>query len=198
MTSDREQEISGLSRRGLLRNGLLAGFGITVAAGASATLAGTAKAELAQGSWRWCGRCSALFYGPHQSSSICPGADHHSFGSNWLYIVPYDEPAGTLNPQPRWYWCGQCKGLFHTDNIAYTFGGVCPKPGHPAHQAGQGSFQYSVYYATPSLGQPNWAYCRVCYGLFWLQPPYLAYGECPAGGLHDGSNTYNYDLAYTN
>lgn len=188
--------VRGISRRGVLRNGLLAGFGITVATGVSAVVTGTARADAAQANWRWCSRCSGLFYGPNQSTSVCPGAAHHEFGSNWNYIVLYDEPAGTTNPQPNWFWCGQCQGLFNAA-AGLTFGGICPTAGHPEHRAGRGSYSYSVKYSDPSLGQPGWTYCSACYVLFYMPGSYLWYGECPNGGPHNGTVSYYYDLAYT-
>lgn len=194
MTDSQSLDSSGHTRRRFLRNGLLAGLGVTAVSAASPALAGSAQAASAQSGWRWCSRCSGLFYGPQQAQSICPGAAHHNLGSNWIYSVPYNEPGGTTDPQPGWFWCTQCKGLFHGGSL--TFGGRCPLSPSASHQAGS-SFHYSMYYST-SVGQASWAYCQVCAGLFWLQPGYQFYGECPwAAGPHDGTNTYNYDLSYT-
>src|SRR5215469_10506988 len=45
-------------------------------------------------------------------------------------------------------------------------------------------------------GQSNWCWCYKCSGLFFAGN--VAPGACPAGGQHDGSQSGDYTLAFTN
>jgi hypothetical protein len=42
------------------------------------------------------------------------------------------------------------------------------------------------------VSQPGWEYCRKCGALFY--GPFTATSVCPAGGTHDGTDSYNFTL----
>jgi hypothetical protein len=42
--------------------------------------------------------------------------------------------------------------------------------------------------------QYEWAYCRLCKGMFYL--PNVATSHCPTGGQHVGNTSYNYGIMY--
>lgn len=195
MTGNESREVRGIGRRTVLRRGLLAGFGITVAGATSLALAGTAYAA-SQGQWRWCSRCQGLFYGPQQSTSICPGAPHHTIGAgSFNYSLTHDSPPITNSLQSGWYWCSNCKGSYY-GGIAPN-NGRCPISPGALHVAGA-SYHYLMWYNQPGVGQPNWRWCKNCQGLFHLPDPSNPFGgECPASGAHDGSGSYLYDVEYS-
>jgi hypothetical protein len=49
-----------------------------------------------QGDWNWCNKCQGLFYGPHQSTSVCPKPNPNgSFGTHngsgsYSYDLPFN------------------------------------------------------------------------------------------------------------
>jgi len=97
--------------------------------------------------------------------------------------------------QPNWAWCDKCQGLFYQPFQGSSW---CPAGGQ---HDGSESHDYYLYYGTsgPSDGlgfpvQPNWAWCDKCQGLFY--GPSQSSSYCPAGGRHDGSESYSYDVPY--
>jgi hypothetical protein len=133
-----------------------------------------------QDNWRWCQRCSGLFFGG--SLGVCPqgglipgGHNYHSSGD---YSLPQDFD-GRPGQSP-WFRCHKCQGLF--------FGraeraGVCPAG--DAHE--RGLHTYVVAHGS-GPGQSGWRWCHKCEGMFFSG---LA-GLCPAGDHHDttGSGAY--------
>jgi hypothetical protein len=80
-----------------------------------------------QSPWRWCERCSCLFWGGGQSESVCSysvpneyGSNHVSTGSGTYYMPNGLTPSGgyvwTSNTsfvlQPGWRYCRNCKDLY--------------------------------------------------------------------------------------
>lgn len=54
-----------------------------------ATMAGTAAPIVSgtQVNWRWCDKCQSLFYGPHQSVSVCPKGGQHDGSKSFNYSL---------------------------------------------------------------------------------------------------------------
>jgi hypothetical protein len=84
MNSDSAPVSLGPDRRKFLRGSVLAGFGLVAVGIGSAALEGRAQAATSiQTGWAWCSKCQGLFYGPKQSSSVCPaGGTHNGAGSD--------------------------------------------------------------------------------------------------------------------
>jgi hypothetical protein len=196
------------SRRSLLRKGLLVGVGAAVVGIAMPVLAGsgTARAYVSgagiQNGWDWCDRCQGLFYGPGQSSSACPaGPGGHDGSESAGYVLYYgtsgsDDGLG-FPVQADWAWCDKCQGLFYGP---FQGSSLCPAGGR---HDGSESYSYDVPYGQPSSvtgglnWQSGWAWCDKCQGLFY--GPFQGSSWCPAGGRHDGSESYpapGYDMLY--
>lgn len=43
--------------------------------------------HITQDQWRWCNKCQALFYGPHQALSGCPKGGTHEGGQSGNYVL---------------------------------------------------------------------------------------------------------------
>jgi len=78
-----------------------------------------------QAGWRYCSKCTALFYGPNQSTSFCPnktgGLTHH-LAAGSVYSLVANDP--TAPGQHGWRWCSKCQSLFYGPNQADS---NCPK-----------------------------------------------------------------------
>jgi hypothetical protein len=76
--------------------------------------------------------------------------------------------------------------------------GPYPIVGYQYHNAGvydDDVWLASWVYGVSTIGiQYDWAWCRLCKGMFYL--PDVKMSRCPTGGLHDGSTSYNYGVAF--
>jgi hypothetical protein len=90
-----------------------------------------------QHDWRWCTKCSGLFWaGGSQNAGACPaGGAHGPRSSSSDYAIDMDDPS--FSGQHGWKFCGKCNGLFWGSSP----GGACPA--HGAHQQG-GSSDYAL------------------------------------------------------
>jgi len=190
MTIDEPQASSNLTRRMLLRNGLMVGLGTAVVAAGSSSFPARAQAgALAPASsanpstpapeqidWGWCNQCQGMFYTANSNWGYCPGTGNigpHASVSNYKsydYGFYYDAVTNS-DWQGGWWWCKNCQGLFNNEygNGACPFGtyyngtNVIINPHNPA-----GSFPYVIYHGSPVLyRQPNWYYCANCHGLYY-------------------------------
>jgi hypothetical protein len=89
--------------------------------------------------------------------------------------------------QDLWKWCHQCQGLWF---VANGTGGVCPAPGAVGHSLfGSGNYLLPTD-SDGGFGQPGWAWCNRCQGL-WYDGNNR--GVCPAGpGGHDATGSGGY------
>lgn len=201
-----------LSRRTLIRNGLLASFGVTVAIAALTRPTGTALAEnldetvsisltdddgytsyICQPDWWYCVNCYGMYHSDNDAAGgVCPaGGQHQNDTSYTNYSIPYGDTssisAGGCGVQAGWRWCDRCQGLFWGNAAAES---RCPAGGQ--HTAG--STTYDVPYGDPYqftlayngqiiFAQSNWLYCGKCRGIFYGHGT-TADGICPAGGTH--------------
>jgi hypothetical protein len=209
MTDVTPQATGGLSRRTLLRSGLLVG-GATAAGIATPALTGVAQAYSysTQTWWTYCDNCLGLFYGPNQASSYCPSAPgspvpHVGYSTpplSWDYLLFYDWSQPPASVQTGWNYCNQCQGLFYGPNQGNSY---CPA-GHfngnyLQHQNYYearylDTYDYGLYYNSAPPGyQGNWNWCRNCQGLWYTTGP--DNNNCPAGGLH-ATGARNYFLSW--
>lgn len=84
-----------------------------------------------QPGWRFCHKCSALFYDGYIENGVCPnGGGHEAAGFQFILTNETSPPWGP-GQQPAWRFCHKCFALFfdgYADNK-----GVCPKGG--GHEA---------------------------------------------------------------
>jgi hypothetical protein len=219
-THEERRTIPGLSRRNVLRTGLLAGVGLATAGATAAALTGTAKAASLQTTWAWCMYCQGMWYAGYfysQPSQLngngnlgfCPynGAAGHWLSNDVSYDYQLDNNLGTTGSQPQggWLWCGACMGLYtslHTPS-------VCPAGG--SHINGGGRFDpngtsadYYLYHDQPVTTNPQayWRWCDLCQGLYFQgNNKNQTNGICPYygqdGGKHQmGTGSFNYEIAY--
>jgi hypothetical protein len=148
-----------------------------------------------QSDWRWCVKCSGLFYAGGQSSvGRCPAGGQHVKTISGNYTLAHNQPE-TPSRQREWRWCAKCQGLFYCD--AATSAGVCPAGGlHDRTVSGN----YGLDHNQPErlTHQSDWRWCAHCAGLFYSggQP---SAGRCPAsrtGGGHVTGVSGNYALRH--
>lgn len=186
-TDERQQAIGGISRRGVLRGGLIVGAGMATVGAASAIFTGTAQASSLQSDWAFCIYCSALWW--HNTNSAdthCPGSPtgYHQTGSGDYNYDVYNGISGlngSSNPQPNWRFCNLCGCLFWGG-----YGGSCWGNGRGPHNAG--STIYDMYWGGPDSAITNpqyyWRWCGLCSEMFWPGKSGNVGGVCP----YDGSN----------
>ena len=177
---------SSFNRRTLLRNGFRVGAAALTIGIASSALGGVAQADGGiQSEWSWCNKCRGLYFGPHQSSSVCPAGGQHAgyqTGSHDYYLNYNESDPGSLSSQDGWRWCSKCQGLFYGPQQAST---ACPAGGQ--HIIGAGSFDYDLIDNgfSGTYVQANWNWCVNCRGLFY--GPQIYDSRCPS------PNAYNHD-----
>jgi hypothetical protein len=139
-----------------------------------------------QPDWRFCGKCSGLFWAPggDPSYSVCPadGGLHAAPDGSWIFYLPNDHQGATeANGQTDWRICDKCHGLFWApgDVVSAT---VCPVKGG-WHSFNPQSWRFVLpnreHGASDNLGQAGWRFCDRCCGLFWNGDS--GHGVCPAG-----------------
>jgi hypothetical protein len=156
---------SGLSRRSLIRGGLLIGLGATVAVAALPELSKPALAEgdnigvyilgdiyACQPDWWYCVNCYGVYHSDTDSAGgVCPdGYGPHKNDLNYTdYCIPFGGPSQTnvygMGVQAGWYWCSKCQVLFWGNAQAES---VCPDGGN--HIVTSGAYQYDLPFAAPN------------------------------------------------
>ena len=142
----------------------------------------TAVSLRIQQQWRWCSRCTGLFFaGTGTTAGVCPTGGQHGPNNSSNYRLVMDVPG--YAGQHDWRFCAQCSALH-----AGGFPGRCPATGS-AHVSSPSS-DYALVMNTPTFsGQHGWKWCQNCSGLFWGTG-----GTCPAGGVHVQGGTTDYAL----
>jgi len=136
-----------------------------------------------QSDWRWCSACQGLYFGGHQTASVCPAGGPHlpaEASGSADYTLLFNTPPDPQR-QPGWCWCSQCQGLFWNGSRATT---TCPAGGTHADPVLSGSADYSLFHNAPPAPdrQSQWRWCAECGALFW--GPGHATSVCPEGGRH--------------
>jgi hypothetical protein len=187
-----------LSRRRLLRNGLLTGLGAAAVGIASPVSTAKAQGWNVQQNWCWCGKCTGMFYDGDATNGWCPAGGQHESGNanvdSYPYGLYYNIPISELGPkyQEYWNWCSKCMGLFYGPQQSSSW---CPAGGR---HNGSVSYNYELAFGDVYTGgyynQNGWNWCNKCTGLFY--GPQQSSSYCPAGGQHDGSGSYNYVIGW--
>lgn len=149
-------------------------------------------AAAAQGSWRFCHKCSSLFYDGFPAKGVCAAGGAHE-AAGLVFVLPYDLPE-TPKAQSHWRFCGKCSVMFYNGTPQK---GACPAHGgHEAH-----GFEFTLPHSTPETptSQGKWRFCGRCEAMFFNGSP--AKGACPAGGGHQAVGldfTLPYETDYPN
>ena len=144
-----------------------------------------------QTSWRFCDKCSGMYFEPFTDQSRCPfdGDVHRSAG--FVFTLPHDLP-DTVDRQRQWRFCTKCTGLFF-DGFADK--GCCPRDGLGHSAAG---IEFGLAH-NPGLDGHNhgqWQFCTRCREMVrtdqetpfaWLAPVRVANAEHEV--LHANSTT---------
>jgi len=133
-----------------------------------------------QRNWRWCSKCSGLWFGGNGVGK-CPAGGGHTKVASGNYSLVHQ--ATSAPGQSNWRWCSKCQGLWFGGNPA----GKCPGGGNHTKV---GSGNYTLAHQS-GAGQANWRWCSKCQG--------LAFGgnaarPCPAGGVHTNVGSGDYRL----
>lgn len=82
----------------------------------------------AQGAWRFCNKCHALFFDGYPQKGVCPAGAGH-FAQGYVFVLPHDFTPPSVH-QKNWRYCDRCHVMFSDDMRAKS---RCPVGGnhHP-------------------------------------------------------------------
>ena len=161
-----------------------------------------------QGGWRFCVRCSGLYFGGHVTKGACVSNSKaflqpHTPGTGkGTAVVEFAEGDTPSDAQDDWRWCKRCEGMFFHGNPT---NGVCPAGGeHSGDPKDSGNYRFTFGFSAPTPDVPfpgQWRWCNKCEGLFYEIPGGVGttssglkvQNRCPKGGLHNsqGSGLYS-------
>ncbi|MBL7814155.1 MAG: hypothetical protein JNL70_04040 [Saprospiraceae bacterium] len=151
--------------------------------------------QAAQALWRYCSKCSMMFYNGYPKKGICTkGGEHVASGYN--FVLTHDLP--TVPPfnsyQKAWRYCTKCFVLYYD---GYPQKGTCAGGGGHIAAGYNFNLPHDIP-ATPNT-QAAWRFCRKCNGMFF--DGYPQKGACPGtakriiyGGHH--AQGYNFTLTH--
>jgi hypothetical protein len=170
----------GLSRRTLLRTGLVGG-GIAAVGAATLLKATPALAGTYQTNWGYCGLCNEIFWaGPNfVGQGRCPAQplDGHALGgTNYSAMMNFSNSGNPADPssagqQAGWHWCTKCDALVWGGASGYwnNFGQCVGNPtstGSGPHVVGSTNYAVPFGINSPTY-QDGWDYCSACGVLYW-------------------------------
>ena len=129
-----------------------------------------------QGDWRYCGKCSSMFWNGTTNKGRCSAGGGHQ-AQGYDFVLPYGTLAETPTAQVSWRFCDKCYAMFF-DGFADK--GRCPAGG--GHHAQGFVFRLPHDINADGGNQGNWRYCQKCKTMFYDGFP--GKGNCPAGGGH--------------
>jgi hypothetical protein len=139
--------------------------------------------------WSWCEKCQSMWYSQNMKAGhhgVCPAGGQHVNSNSGNYLL--------TRHQSNWKWCNKCEILHYTrDSI-----GKCAAGGtHDVH----GSGLYALHNAPAGAkmaappGQPDWAQCLHCHGLFYNGT--ADKGKCPHSAAgHEAAHESTYFCTY--
>jgi len=143
-----------------------------------------------QDGWRWCSKCSNLWFSGNGAGVCAKGGGHDASGS-YKYKLPHGGPNPKGGSQGQWRWCRKTQGMAFSGNGQHK----CPGGGHHDHT---GSFDYHLNHGKGHAGQNQWRWCCKCQELFHGElGTNIKKTKCPVtGGNHDPTGSHDYVLAY--
>jgi hypothetical protein len=147
-----------------------------------------------QNNWRFCGKCSQLFFDGYPEKGRCPaGGGHSAIGFNFRieYSSSRTQELPGRQRQYDWRFCHKCCTMFFD---GYPNKGTCSAGnGHAAAGFIFGLWDVNGPSFPTSKMQNNWRFCNKCHALFF--DGYPEKGRCSAGGGHVAQG-YNFKLFY--
>jgi hypothetical protein len=139
-----------------------------------------------QNHWRFCQKCSAMFFDGSPRKGVCPaGGGHEAQGFD--FTLPHDVPP-PANAQNNWRFCDKCNEMF--------FDGApnsrCPAGGQ--HHAQGFNFVLPHDVAPTPTAQKDWRFCDKCHAMFF--DGVANKGHCPAGSGHHAQG-FNFVLPHS-
>lgn len=190
---------------------LFAGLGLGLGSGRARAVAndiGIVAGVGDQPEWRFCSKCFGMYYngdGQGRKGSCPAGGPHQPYGFN--FVLHYDharrQPAAGRDSQFEWRFCSKCFGMFWAGSGDSL--GRCPvanrvSPEFTDTRHHPYGFIFGLPHDSPAnAGQPDWRFCRKCFGLFFDDPKNGNKGKCPAGNAHvRAGNSFNFQLPFVN
>jgi hypothetical protein len=131
-----------------------------------------------QGDWRFCGKCSTMFFdGDPNRKGACPADGQNHSANGFTFTLPHDIPEAG-NGQGQWRFCDKCFAMFFDGDPNRK--GVCDAGG--GHQS-QG-FLFVLPHDVPgsATAQSAWRFCSKCFVMFFDGSDNK--GHCAAGAGH--------------
>jgi hypothetical protein len=123
--------------------------------------------------WRFCVKCSAMFFDGSPHKGTCPGGGGHN-AEGLIFRLPHDTAAPG---QDQWRFCSKCHAMFF-DGSANK--GACPSGG--GHQAQGVMFKLPHDVPPSATAQDQWRFCSKCHAMFFDGSANK--GLCPRGAGH--------------
>ena len=115
-----------------------------------------------QRDWRFCRKCSGLFFDGSPDKGICPLDHLPHVAQGFNFVVPHDLPEDATH-QSFWRFCLKCTSMFFD---GFDDKGCCPRDGG-AHQPAGHVFRLPHDEPESFDRQSNWHFCTKCAGLFF-------------------------------
>ena len=114
-----------------------------------------------QTEWRFCKKCSVMFYNGFNSKGSCPSDGNQHAADGFDFHLPHDGPE-TDHAQRNWAFCRKCFAM-HWSPAAIQ---VCNLGGR--HDA-TGSLNFVLPHGTPETPKrPGWwRFCKKCSNMHW-------------------------------
>lgn len=145
---------------------------------------GQPSVVLRQAGWRFCVKCSALFFDGYDHKGACPAGDGHS-ADGYNFVLRHDAPPAP-DEQRDWRFCRKCSAMFFNGAAEK---GVCANGGEHSAEG----FNFALAHDVPGPGQPAWRYCRKCAVMFF--DGYSTKGHCAPGHDHAAAG-FNFVLPF--
>jgi hypothetical protein len=137
--------------------------------------------------WRWCNKCGGLYYA---GNARCPAGGAHAHTDSFNYGLPLDDLS--VPGQRGWRWCTKCQSLAFYDGSRPP--GPCSAGDlHDHSTSGNYTLPHDNSLTTVPT-QNRWRHCGKCEVLAYSGN--LFPGACAAGGHHDLSSGYDYDVPH--
>ena len=141
-------------------------------------------ADQYQWGWRFCSKCSTIFWHEHINAGVCAkGGGHDAHG--FEFVLDYNQ-----FDLPRivsgFSYCNKCHSLFHQKDYYPDHGsastlGICPKGDRHDPTS---SFEYVLHLNGPQRpGQDKWRVCKRCNCLNYTPAHGKCAGETDGGGV---------------
>lgn len=128
-----------------------------------------------QTKWRFCVKCSAMFYNGFDGRGSCPSDGQAHAPAGWNFQLPHEGPE-TDRVQRNWQFCRKCFAMHWSpakDQVCNLGGRHDPT----------GSWTFVLPHGSPEtpLEQTGWRFCVKCSNLFWEAAKEQ---HCSAGDRH--------------